>query len=128
MKLAAINTEEWSLKLLGDQGNFNAILDELAVRFEEPQSAAPGGVPVNNDSFSYWSKRVRWMQHAFRTRPDSAMPQNGREAERHLKPPHDTGQRTPPEDIFSSDLFNLDENFWYFAGDIDLGKCLSIPY
>lgn len=121
-KLAAIDTEEWSLRSLGDQLDFKSILDELAARFEEPQRAAPGGTLVNNDSFNYWSKRLRWMWHAYETRPETVFPEAERETEKNARPANGTIQPAP-EDMFSMDFFGLDDNFWNWSGDFDLGEC-----
>lgn len=121
-KLAAVDTEQWSLKALGDQLDFSSVVDELAARFEEPQKAAPGGIPVNNDSFSYWSRRLRWMKQIHAARPEPGTSHAGREAEKQPKPPNASNQPTPPEDMFSADFFSLDDNFWSMAGDFDLGE------
>ncbi|CZT25367.1 uncharacterized protein RCC_11098 [Ramularia collo-cygni] len=123
-RLAAIDTEQWSLRSMVDQLNFNSILDELATRFEEPQQAAldlNGGLPIHNDSFSYWSKRLRWLKQMYAARSDPATTRTGAETEQQFRAPSGSNQPTPPEDIFSADFFSMDDNFWSWAGDFDLG-------
>lgn len=62
------------------------------------------------------------MKQIHASRPEPGMAQTGGEADRFARPIGGSNQPTPPEDMFSADFFNLDDNFWSMAGDFDLGE------
>ena len=137
IKIASLEVDGWDMKAIHDDLNFSTVIEEAANRFEGAMSSAPDGLKVNNECFTKWAQRVRWMKQVYEAKfmPDDIKGHEQSDALRaHLKedPPENMGeyaaagaqqQATPPDDILSGDFFNyLDENFWQsFAGDFDLG-------
>jgi hypothetical protein len=136
IKLASLDVEGWDMRAVNAELNFSEVLEQSAARFEHAMHATPDGLKLNNDSFSKWGARVRWMKTMFEAKfvPEAERGEDRSEALRtpggppaseytETTPSSSIQQPTPPDDVLSGDFFNyLDENFWQsFAGDFDLG-------
>lgn len=136
IKLASLDVDGWDMKAINEDLNFTNILESAAARFENAMLATPDGLKVNNDSFTKWGARVRWMRTMFESKfaPEAEKGEDRSEALRtpggpptteytEATPASGVQQPTPPDDVLSGDFFNyLDEGFWQsFAGDFDLG-------
>jgi hypothetical protein len=136
IKLASLDVEGWDMRAVNAELNFSEVLEQSAARFEHAMHATPDGLKLNNDSFSKWGARVRWMKTMFEAKfvPEAERGEDRSEALRtpggpptseytESTPSSSIQQPTPPDDVLSGDFFNyLDENFWQsFAGDFDLG-------
>ena len=136
IKIASLEIDGWDMKALHEELNFAQVIDAAASRFEAAMDSRPDGLTVNNESFTKWAQRIRWMKSVYEAK---FMPEENKGDERvetiraQMKPQADYAddtasvgaqqQSTPPDDVLSGDFFNyLDENIWNsFAGDFDLG-------
>lgn len=134
IRLASLEVDGWDMKDLHEELNFSEIIEETARRYESASRSGPDGLALNNESFSKWAARVRWMKNMYESKfaQDGETAEDRSEATKAIfsKPPsgYDPAtptqqQPTPPDDVLSGDFFNyLDENFWQsFAGDFELG-------
>ena len=136
IKIASLEIDGWDMKAIHDQLSFSQVIDEAANRFDEAMASTPDGLKVQNESFSKWAQRVRWMKSVYEAKfiPEEFKGKDQSDAIRVQlvsgppEYPSETAtagvqQPTPPDDVLSGDFFNyLDENFWQsFAGDFDLG-------
>ena len=136
IKIASLEIDGWDMKALHEELDFGSIIEAAASRFEAAMDSNPDGLKVNNESFTKWAQRIRWMKQVYEAK---FMPEENKSDERsealraQMRPPTEYAdtpatigaqqQPTPPDDVLSGDFFNyLDENFWQsFAGDFDLG-------
>jgi len=138
-RLASLEIEGWDMRAMTGTLNFATVIEEAAIRFDGAATSSPDGLQVNNEVFSKWAARVRWMKQIYEakfTQPDG--PERVVEGHEALgsfmrSPGHYSSdgagatagaqQPTPPDDVLSGDFFNyLDENFWSsFGTDAELG-------
>jgi hypothetical protein len=149
IKIASLEVDGWDIEVLKSRLDFLETVEEAASRFEAAISSKPDGLEINNDHFTKWAVRVRWMKQVYEAK---FVQSEGTRDERQeaikalLRPTQESElapdtpftasegggvgpqqqlqqQPTPPDDVLSGDFFNyLDENFWQsFAGDFDLG-------
>ena len=65
VKLASLEVEGWDMKDFHDRLDFSAVIEEAATRFDNSGKASPDGMVVNNESFSKWAYRMRWMKQVY---------------------------------------------------------------
>lgn len=154
-KLASLEVDGWNTDYLKTKMQFLACIDEAVVRYDTAINCGPDGMIVNNQVFTEWSRRLRWMKGIYETKFLNPQPQildnNGGTMVQNT--PTMTGpslprlvceqvpmtamvpslqhlqQPTPPDDVFANDLFSyLDESFWQgFPTSLDLGWNEMLP-
>jgi hypothetical protein len=135
-KLALIEADPYIRNALDEKMRFSLTFETFAAAFEGSAQSTPDGMPVENDCFSAWAKKLRFatqvweakmMHHRTRSASPSAGEKVGNE-DRLTRTLNEMGQVTPAESLdsnnaVSADFFSyLDGNFWdSFAGDFDFG-------
>lgn len=126
-KLVNLDIDGWDFKDFNELLDFRRVCDEAAQRYDESTTLGPEGEDLNNDTFTKWSFRLRWMKQMCDAK---YAPEDGAEATKTAAVGGQSAvatpgvqQPTPPDDVLSGDFFNyLDDNFWQsFAGEVDTG-------
>ena len=140
-KLASLDVEGWDLRAFNEVCNFSNFIDESAVRYEETARTSIDGIPVENDAFTKWAARVRWMKQVYEAKfaaqdGEGSTASGAQQEEKSAEAQEEQQQQqqqsiqqtqqqqpTPPDDILSADIFTYwDDSFWQtFASEFDLG-------
>ncbi|KAK5135788.1 hypothetical protein LTR08_004614 [Meristemomyces frigidus] len=134
-KLASLEVEGWDFRSFAL--DFSQTIDKAVSRFDQAPAYAPDGLQVNNEVFSKWANRLRFMKQVYEAKvfqESNFVAQERHDAVKTLfdRPEGYEGevaategaqQPTPPDDVLAGDFYtNFDETFWNsFAGDFDMG-------
>jgi hypothetical protein len=64
-KIASLELDGWDVKNMHQFLNFMDVIGRAADNFEAAGKSSPDGLKVNNDVFSKWGHRVRWMKSVY---------------------------------------------------------------
>lgn len=65
LRLATLEVDGWDPAALREDINYSTIVGETMRQFEAVESARPDGIQVNNDSFTKWASKLRYMKNLY---------------------------------------------------------------
>jgi hypothetical protein len=68
LRLATLEHDGWDLAALREELSYSAIVGEFTRKFELVESFPVDGIPINNDSFTKWAAKTRWMKNLYDSR------------------------------------------------------------
>lgn len=76
LRLATLEYDGWDLAALREELSYSAIVGEFTRKFELVETLPVDGIVVNNDSFTKWASKTRWMKTLYDSRypPDNSSP------------------------------------------------------
>lgn len=77
LRLATLEYDGWDLAALREELCYSAIVGEFTRKFELVESLPVDGIVINNDSFTKWASKTRWMKNLYDSRypaPDTSPP------------------------------------------------------
>lgn len=68
LRLATLEVDGWDLAALREELNYSTIVGEITRVFELVEKVQTDGMNVNNDAFTKWAAKTRWMKSLYDTR------------------------------------------------------------
>jgi hypothetical protein len=65
LRLATLEVDGWDLAALREELSYSAIIGELTRRFELVETLPIDGITINNDSFTKFAAKTRWMKNLY---------------------------------------------------------------
>ena len=65
LRLATLEVDGWDLAALREELSYSVIIGELTRRFELVESLPIDGITINNDSFTKFAAKTRWMKNLY---------------------------------------------------------------
>ena len=68
LRLATLEYDGWDLAALREELCYSAIVGEFTRKFELVETLPVDGITINNDSFTKWASKTRWMKSLYDSR------------------------------------------------------------
>ncbi|OQO13297.1 hypothetical protein B0A48_01525 [Cryoendolithus antarcticus] len=76
MRLATMDVSGWDAKCMREHLDFGEIMERCSARFEAVEASGLDGLTINNDAFTRWAQKTRWLKQFFDSKmnPETARP------------------------------------------------------